>query len=291
MDRISIPDSEDSKLVLHCEMTRNSPTVVAYLSTSDNLNASRPIMVPEDAVIEISTGSETAYRLFYDADLGLYNNTSKDFSWDRVTNLTITAELPGESFPKISAEALPFAGDRVESVTSSKSSEISVNDQDYFERDITIKLSEPTVKPAYFELELADRFTTSQIGTDGEVELVQTGDETPVMIVGVNDGGVGMINMAHRDGLLIDHSRLVDNTFSIKVRSPFPIQDSDQVFEIINTSINSISKDYYLYHKAYSNTVKASGGQYSDPAIWNTNIKDGFGLFAVKTKYKQPFTL
>ena len=289
VDRISIPDTEESKLVLHCEMTRYNPVVVAYLSTSDNLNGSRPIDVPEDASIEISTGTENSYRLLYDEELDAYTN-SAPFLWSRVNNLTIVAELPTDDFPVVKGQAKPMPAYSVESVTSTNLQEVAVEQETFYERDVTITLTEPTVKPAYFELELTELFSTLTI-EDGEEVIAQSGERMPVTVVAINNGGVGMINMSHRPGLLIDHSRLVDNTFSIKVRSAFPITSDDQVFGILSTQINSISKDYYLYHKAYSNTVKATAGQYSDPAIWNSNIEDGFGLFAVKTSSGKDFPL
>jgi len=291
VDRISIPDNEDSKLVLHCEITKSDGEITATLSTSNNLNATSPITVPENADIQLSTGTENPYYLTYDPNRDLYFNNTIDWS-QTIVRFNMTVRVPNSEFPEISATATPLQAIWIakDKISASPAVTVEIDGNTYFERDITIETTEPAVKPAYMELHISEFLTTIDFDEEGNKVYSSTGEKNKTEIVKVLNGGAGMLPMEHRDGMLIDHSRLENNTFTLKVRSAFPIAMDNQVFDKLNVMLYTVDKNYYNFNRAWSNTVSANNGQYTDPPIWNNNIKDGFGLFSVRTPFPHDFT-
>jgi len=291
VDRISIPDNEDSKLVLNCEITRGHGEITATLSTSNNLNATSPITVPDNAEIKLTKNIDEAYFLTYDPVRNLYFNNN--FIWtSEVGQLRLTANVPNSDFPEVTATAVPLQAVWIadNKISATPAEIVEIDGQSYFERVLTIETSEPVVKPAYMELHVTELLTTFELDENGEKVYISTGSKNNVEIVKVINGSAGMLQMEHRDGMLIDHSRLENNTFTIKVRSAYPITMDNQVFDKLNVMLYTVDKNYYNFNRAWSNTVSANNGQYTDPPIWNNNIKEGFGHFSVRTPFPHNFT-
>jgi len=258
VDRIGIPEEGESKLVLVSELQYLSNEITATLSASGNLNGSQEAFSPHDADITISRDKvDGIYRLVYDESRKLYATTQtlNDEFWLKGNTYNIECSVPDDRYKSVTA-----------SVTKLRSNTIV----------------HTKTKPAYYHLHLNSKLTVLETNL-GTPEYVSSGNTLPIDIESIESGGAGVIILHHRDGILIDHSRLEENTIEITIVSPHEVIHDNQVLDMFDFSLNSVSKDYYDYHKAYSNRVQAVNGQYVDPPIFSNNIKNGVGLFSIRT--------
>jgi len=230
-------------------------------------------ILSHNAEIKLTKNIDEAYFLTYDPVRNLYFNNN--FIWtSEVGQLRLTANVPNSDFPEVTATAVPLQAVWIadNKISATPAEIVEIDGQSYFERVLTIETSEPVVKPAYMELHVTELLTTFELDENGEKVYISTGSKNNVEIVKVINGSAGMLQMEHRDGMLIDHSRLENNTFTIKVRSAYPITMDNQVFDKLNVMLYTVDKNYYNFNRAWSNTVSANNGQYTDPPIWNNNI-------------------
>jgi len=293
VDRISIPEEKSGSLVLNCEAVIGSDSVTATLSTSNNLSGSEPIIAPEDAVIEIfgiRDNFDAKFTLHYVPEERVYR-TKDNISalWTGMSQHRIRASIPSDLYEPVDAKVTMPRANTVATVTGGPTVEAEVGTDVYQGRDITITLEEPEVKPAFYQISVREKLTTTFTNEDGEIEYNITSEEIPMEIVDVISGGAGAVNMVHKDGLLLDQSRLEDNTFSISVNATSPKQSEDQVLSTFIVEVLSVTKDFYDYHKAKSNTITGSDGTLNEPPIWASNINGGFGLFSTTTRTTSQF--
>jgi len=293
VDRISIPEEKSGSLVLNCEAVHGSSEITATLATSNNLNGTEPILAPEDGEIQIFAGTnfDAPYPLKYDADRKVYK-TETDLTglWQGKSNFRIVAKLPSDLYEDVQAKVVTPAANDVIEITATETVEATVGDDVFQGRDLTIVLAEPNVKPAFYKLRVIEKVTTAEV-VNGELVYTPTEEQIDTEITDVLSGGAGIVNLVHRDGVLLDQSRMIDNTFSIRVNATSPKQSPDQVFNTFSIELLSVSKDFYDYHRAKSNTISASDGTLNEPAIWSSNIEGGFGLFSTAARSEREFQI
>lgn len=294
VDRVTVPEDNEGMLFINCEMMTGSTEVTATLATSTNFNSNKPISNPTEAIIRIKpTGQniDDQIQLKYDEQRELYYKADVNTAFWNLGNgqFRLEASVPSNDFPEISAKVnkLPTGG----VTTIREVGTTTLTTTDHIQKEIEIILAEPKIRPAYYYIELSEALTVASVNGEGETVLTSLGASLPVVVDAITVGGAGLVALTHRPGVLIDQSRLLDNTFTLLVTSAHEQQAEDQVFQKVDVEVHAIDKNFYDYHKAYSNTISSSGDQYIDPAIWSNNIVDGVGLFSLNTITRQSLTI
>lgn len=292
VDKVTIPQEEAGVLTVNCEMLKGSSRITADIFTSDNLNGTQPIQHPEDAVIEIFTGNDAPYKFRYDENTEEYyiKNSAEVFRALKGREFIMRAELPNENFEPIEARSIVPSAVPIEKILSSDVERVTIEGKEYFERTLTVELSKPRTFPAFFHFQIKNQPRVYSV-EDGDTTYVKLSMANHLTLVDVLSEGTGIEELKHREGYLIDHSRLRDNRIILRVRSPYHITETNQVFDDFTTKLYAVTKDYFQYHKAYSKIVSTDPQAYSEPVIWSTNIKGGFGHFSAVTLKKQDFIL
>ncbi len=295
VDTITIPEGESGKLVLNCEMMKGSGEITATLSTSADLSGSTTIEYPKDATITVSVGIDDVYNLAYNEDRDKYVTLSAVPAgfWNKSEKFRINGNVPDGRFEPVSAQVTIPKVNSISNIIGITSEIVSREEVNFMTKSIEITIDEPKIKPAYYYLDLSEKLTTYILDAMGNIVYNISEEELEVNIDEILSGGAGISELNHLNGVLIDHSRLIDNKFTLSISSNFPYELDDQVFDILQTNLVAVNKEYYDFHRAYSNTGEVNGGAptYQDPAIWPTNIDNGFGLFSVSIQKEESITI
>ena len=87
--------------------------------------------------------------------------------------------------------------------------------------------------------------------------------------------------LQHRDGILIDKSKLEDATdlrFKLKTFASFDVSEVESSY--LKCDLRSITEEYYEYHLATSRQSSTNAGPYTLPVTTYTNMANGYGIFA-----------
>lgn len=107
-------------------------------------------------------------------------------------------------------------------------------------------------------------------------------DDTNKLRVETIEIGGNAINMLnHRDGILIDKTRLgVDNRLAFNMRTTTTPEVSGSDPSYLYFQLRTITQEYYDYHIALSKQSATNAGPYTLPVTTYTNVENGYGLFA-----------
>lgn len=283
VDILSFDEVDESHIFVNCELIKGSPNVVATISTSNNLNGTQPISVPESAIVELSLGTETPLRLWYNSKDQQFVN-SNDLDWSQVAKFELNVNIPESNIENVKSNVEVLKANTIDTILASKVVEVEIGEDIFYKREVTIVFDPPSELPAYYELNFSEKLTVSNNGI-----LTEIGDFEEINEIEFESGGFGVVDMKHKNGLLIDQSRLVDDELTFTMTSAFPIELDNQSFSKVKTNLGSISKTYYDYHKAKSNSYNRDEGVLIDRTIWGSNIENGFGLFSSTTPSIQEF--
>ncbi|MEE9439490.1 MAG: DUF4249 family protein [Saprospiraceae bacterium] len=300
VNRIDITDEEESKIFVTCEMVRGD-RVVAYVSTSNNLNGSNSILFPEDAQINIFPKgigvTENILELLYDKEHNYYISAphipTNDFLFPGRTYV-LEARINNSVIKQIYSKAQLPVGNTIDTIIVVEN-EIPYNDgiNDFWQGTLNIKLSEPSIlnQENYFHFLLNDIMTTETIDSEGQLFFDHEGEPQNLELIRVNKGVFAVTELAHKDGFFVKYSDLIDGQLEVVLRSSIPITEENQVTKHIISHLMSISEDYYEYHIGKSNIIEISETVFSEPALLRSNIEQGIGLFSGSIQTNQTIHL
>ncbi|NNE25370.1 MAG: DUF4249 family protein [Saprospiraceae bacterium] len=87
--------------------------------------------------------------------------------------------------------------------------------------------------------------------------------------------------LQHRDGILIDKSKLNDANdlrFKLKTFGSFDVSEVESSY--LKCKLRSVTEEYYEYHLATSRQSSTNAGPYTLPVTTYTNMANGYGIFA-----------
>ena len=292
VNRIDIPEDEDSMLYINLEMLKNKTEFVAELKTTNNLNGTFPITYPEEAkisVTEIKTGD-----IDYENEILFeYDPVSKKYVSDEEINVSflthgrsyrLEAKIENSNLDDISSTTLvphPIGIGEYELISEEIFEDAQSNDR-FWQGTLGINfLPIKEIAGNYGHLQFKGFKTTKEILPNEEVNYFFGNEKKLFELVDVVVGNSAVTDIVHRDGFFIDLEDLENNYYiEIVLRSPFPITSVNQVTDFLHYNLTSVSKEHFDYHIAYHNIKKSQGNIFEENALYRSNITKGLGLFS-----------
>jgi len=289
VNRIDIPEDDDSMLYINLEMLKGQSLFSADFNTSNNLNGSYPISSPSTAVIIIEKDNGNVDN---DERVELeYNEELKKYVSDKEYNETFLSH--GASY-KLTAEVLDSGFDKISSVTKVPHpiivDEVSLIDEtihidndgnELWEGTIGLKFTPSAKLDSRFGHLIIEGSKTLKVQIPNEdFTYVTEGDPDFFELIDVNIGSIALTDIVHRDGYFIEFDELDDNYIEIVIRSPFPITSPNQVTDFIEYDMISVSQEHFDYHIALHNIKKSDGNIFEENVLFRSNIDKGLGLFS-----------
>lgn len=288
VNRIAIPDDEESKLFISLEMLANESTIVADFKTSNNLNGSYPITSPSNGIITITEVKEKGVD--YDNEITL--------EWDDVTQkyisintesflkkgkrYTLKAEIEDSNFESISSETLVpnmIDFDAVDLISERIVSDSDGND--FWESTVGLTFVQGAgFIDRYAHVVFKNKETERVISTEGDTSYISTSGKEPFILSGINVGAGAITDIVHREGIMVDISKLEENYLELVLRSTFPITKPNHVTDIIYADIFAVTEDHHDYHVSFHNIKQSQGNIFDEHALYISNINNGLGLFS-----------
>lgn len=301
VNRIDIPEDEDSMLYINLEMHVGQSSYSADFKTTNNLNGSFPIYAPQDAEIKIAELNPGAVDnnkevfLIYDSDSERYVSDD-EYNLTFLTkgrNYTLEASVEGSGLDKISAITKVPNRILIDSLVLISEAEYTDKDENHFwQGTIGIHFKPSTQSDSrYGYLHLTGKKTIKSIGSGGEIIYTEEGGDQYFDLINVVDGNASLTDVIHRTGWLIDFDKIENDYLEMQIRSPFAISDPSQVTDFLNTNMVAVGQDHYEYHIALHNIKKSEGNIFEENALYRSNIEKGLGLFSTCYAYEKEFDL
>lgn len=282
VDKISLPETvEPAKLLVECEL---SPPyhMIAKVSTTGDLNGNYIPYFPEDAELKLYSKVDEEFIFKYNFDKKLYEVTNGKISAGE--EYSLTAKLTDEEIiPIFSTTIIPSAIriDSLEVMSTLEANSTQGNQGKKATTTIKIYLGEKA-QSSFFHLSL--NYKTAKYLVD-KIEY-QPG-LMPVTVDKIEVGGAAVHRLYHKEGLLIDASRLEDNTVTLTTSNND--LDVDEFIKSIYTDLKVVTESYYKYHINLSKQLKADGNSIIEPVIDYSNIENGHGFFGSFVASKDSF--
>ncbi|MEM9549235.1 MAG: DUF4249 family protein [Bacteroidota bacterium] len=290
VNRIDIPEDEDSVLVINLEMLKGQTRYTADFKTSNNLNGTFPISSPNDAVIKIidpnpnEADVDPVIELIFDEESGMYvSDQQSNQTFLRLgRTYELEASIEGSNFERISATTTVPYELKINALELLSEETIMDKEGNEFWQGIIGVEFIPSVnkntKYGHLHLTEMKTFIMQEPGQDPTYPM--EGDSEYFQLINVNIGSLAITDIAHRDGFFIDFDNL-DNAYAeFVIRSPFPITEPNQVTAVIRANLTAVSVDHYNYHLALHNIREGEENIFQENALYRSNIEKGFGLFS-----------
>lgn len=295
--RIDVPEQEQPVLLLKLEMLRNSPEITATLSSTNNLKGTFPIEFPEDSRIKVyraGYNNEVVSDFTYDFDRELYvfkgGVEASNLLLTPNFDLEVTATVPDEKFPRISAKArVPLFSELVDLVLVEESTAIE-DDKAFWTGTVRFNFRDLNTRTEqYYQLLLQERETVRTISVDTTYSFVS--DLSNFQIVSISSGKEAVKEFQHQEGIFVDLDKLDSDFIELTLRSGIAIASDDQVTDHIFSSVISLTADHYMHHLGLSNIEAAKNDIFGEPALYRSNINGGLGLFSTCVKKDKVLSL
>lgn len=268
-------------------MLEGDNKIVADLKTSNNLNGTYPISIPNNALItiaEIISGGkddDNEIELVYDADTKKYISENTEYFLGRNREYELVAKIEGSELEEITATTIVPSRILIEEYDLLSEQVVNYNGSNYWEGVVGLTfMQSPGNKDRYGHFVIDGVETERIINSEGDT-IYYNGLESKLFTLEEVEVGRGAVtDLVHRDGFLVDFTKIEDNYIEIIVRSPFPITKPNHVTDVLDIDIFSVTKAHYDYHVALHNIKKSQGYIFDEHALYNSNIKNGLGLFS-----------
>jgi hypothetical protein len=288
VNRIDIPEEEDSHFYINLEMVTGQNTLVADFKTSNNLNGTYPISIPEFASITIkelnpsSQDVNNERELIYDEISQKYvNNFGKDFL-KLSQEYELVAKMDNSGLEEITATTIVprmLTIKKTELVSESEYTDIDGNR--YWEGTVGLTFLKAAGNNDRFgHLVLKGLETERNITPEGDTIYINGMESRLFKLLDIEVGRGAITDLIHKDGFLIDFTKLEDEYLEIVLRSPFPITKPNHVTNFLHSDIYAVTKAHHDYHVALHNIKKSQGSIFDEHALYHSNIKNGLGLFS-----------
>ncbi len=277
-DGIDLRDgSERSQLVLEAFICSDTDQSEAHLSTSVIINSqNQRFEFPTDAIITIRD-LDNANSAVYDYDNVRKLYVVKDFEIIPGNTYEIIANWPNSDYQEIHGVTQVPAKTEIEEIEELSNTTVEMESPEVSKKvlDYQIKISEPLSYPAFYRLDVWRK----DLRLDGENQVFWFENKlVHLENFKILNGGNAVHELEQMDGILIDASKLENNTFSISLESD-ELTDGVNVFEDLMFGLQTIDSEFYNYHLTTSRELKAAGTSFNQPVVSYTNIVNGFGFF------------
>ena len=277
-DRIDLRDgTEESKLVIEAVICSDENSSNARLSTSVIINSqNQEFLFPTDAeiwLVDLENSAEFKYK--YDDEEEIY--TAEDLEIIPGHFYKITVEMENTAYRQISAVTQVPLKSTIEEITELNNSTIENPNFESYKKSLEyqIKISEPLEFPTFYRLDVWRKDAIY----NGEGEVTWDGESLiHFENFQISNGGNAILELNHMDGMLIDASKLEDNTLVISFETDELVENIN-VFEDLIFNLQTIDSEFYTYHWTTSRELEAQGTSFNQPVNAYTNVDNGFGLF------------
>lgn len=260
VDTITFPMQEaEKKLFVVCEL-RLGENIIADVSYVGSL-AQEPTYLeqPDTFKFQLAIGEKDFSEQFDHVEGSQFVIPKSDLALEQGEKykfvgigLNDKRALPSVTMPKlVSVDTVIIHGIKVDSNLSVYTSYL----------DCTIKLKPNADKQAYYYME-----PRTKQGLACTIESFNM-DKNPFK------------RMAHRDGFLIDYSRMNDDEISVTLKVSEPMKTDEIYFYLSN-----VTESFYRYNFYLSNVATDPGQSSGQPAIasFNVNTNKAFGSFSAR---------
>ncbi len=266
--------NEEAQWLLECELSPNK-RIEARLVSLGNFNNVSSGDIIENAIIDLGTNTDLAFRFQYDARNKIYYIPLETYRINPSIPYTIKAyRYAGDQQPLEAKTTIPGAQ---KLVVSSKPKVTDAIIQGTKRKAINLKLALPNVdkEQGYFRL-FAYRKLYEKVSNGGEITYVPTGD-TELLDFGGNDVTPLAFHQSAIDGgVLFDVNRVDKQNFELLFNTAGAVIEDDH-FETIFYTLEAISESSYRYNLSKSKQIKAELYGNSDPVINYRNMVNGYG--------------
>ena len=264
-------NSSDQKLVAVAEIEANE---FGLINLSSTFSSSLPeIDIDHETslinIINYESGRAFPEEYRYDKDLESYKNVDFKPKEGQVYDLIVDIGNPSIDIIKATT-IVPYSTKIRDIQLLNINTEIDENGLELKQFEIML-LVEPlkNVKTYYHIIP----YLYKNDNSNSEKEMLD--------LVSISSGENASFPLSHRDGILIDQTKLSsdnDLTFKLRTKSTLDlggIKDSFIYFEL-----RTVTEAYYNFHISLSRQKDSNAGPFTLPVTTFTNIENGYGLFA-----------
>lgn len=271
---VPIEDADfEHKLVVIAELEADvAPEFI--ISTTYDLT-SEPEILPENTRVVVfdvdNPGEPNSFRQDLKSPGGIKWNPPGQFIPRLGKEYEIVVDVSNlgmDMEPIIATAKVPMPGD-IESMAPVS----YIEQEDYTTFNISINLQTPPDEENFYHL-----IPNIKIG----------GEDVTLDILDIEEGINSAFVLSHRDGMLIDVSRLNENkTLTFKARSLVPVNVAQMVNPRMFYTLKTVSAEYYNYHQNISRSNFTNLGPFTLPVITYSQFIDegdeepyGYGVFS-----------
>lgn len=261
---ITLDQSEfQSKLDIKAEFTVGNQITID-LSTTGAIGMGVPITKPNDALIRISDIDTDDSKVIRKSNVdGVY--FSDQLSGFFVENHSYLLEVELDDLPAASAiSVIPSSGNLINQRVINQYYDDSSEEYGHYIIELEVELNTPPELYSYYHLSFS--------------RSIHDGTER-FDFLDIPYGNNACNDLLHREGMLVDPSKLIDNKVILKLKTVTPLFDGEEIDEIF-VDLKTITQDYFDYHRKVSSQFGALNSPINDRVTAATNIDNGFGLFA-----------
>ncbi len=209
-------------------------------------------------------------RLNYESSTGMFVN---QFTFPKPGDMfELKVELTDSDIPAIySSVTIPYPG-QIQYTKVISEEEVPIDENySHFHLEIEMALANPPDAHTFYHI------LPKQM-PDGHAKPV--GDLEAFVIDRILTGANAGFKINHKDGILVDISKLGEgNVLSFTMDTKTPVDKRVEIFTRFMMQLNTVSSEYYNYHKAIDKQLDSNDSPIKQPAVTYTNIENGYGLF------------
>lgn len=289
VNKLTIPNEDlSAKFHLVCEVAPGQP-ITAVLYTTTDANGLNPVEFPPDAEITISeVGKDDSFGLVFDENELFYASASGSVSAGK--SYEIRCNTFNSILNNISAMTKIPRKSGIDTIIIDSTTKIETEEGVFFSSDLSIVFEDPEIKPAYFHLIPQTEPVILSEDPQGNPIYTSNGSLQNYIVTDILEGLNGTEILKHRDGFLVDHSRLIDQTLKVRMVNAYALTNEELLAQVF-IKVKSVSESYYRYHVAESR-ISAAGNNGGGPIpISYTNFDEGYGAFTSYNTSENTFPL
>ena len=270
------------------EISPESPVIAELAKTISLLGERSDIDISRTEINFKGTDLPTLFtKVIYRADEENFILRNTDFRVSPGETYEIEAWLPGTDIDTIRAithvpEPMGLTSVSIGDIRLIESGE----DQTDYEFDLSLTLERPTVQPAYFQIIPQRLKSTLRIDQSGIPQITHSNETEELQIVSIDAGRNASSRLTHRSGIFVDYALLSGEEIDLTVRTKNPLITSEEVLQILNIDVHTLSEELYNYHISLHQQLINSSSDFFRPSSNFTNVENGVGVlgsFTTKT--------
>ncbi len=271
--------TESEKIVIESVLSPSADINITKLSTSVVINAEvQDIEHPFDAAVMIRNVGTGDNNMSSPSDInGCYLDEFSNIVEGNTYELT--ASIPDSELRDVFASTtVPFRTDieNIEIVEIDTIYNVDLVDRYGLRFTYEITIGDVVQQPAFFRL-ITSR---NDVFLDGSGnQITRSLDKIPFNNFDFVHGANACHDLEHRDGVLINHSKLSDSKFTISFYTDDDLRIGTDVVPNLFFELQTVEEDFYHYFLSTSRQLKAHANGSSQPVSAFNNVTNGLGVF------------